>query len=105
VNFGITPNDEGDADTGPNLLQNFPEIVDDSSVTGDQITINYFVPSSPENSAYPIQVEFFMGDGNRQGKEFLFSENFQQKISPMEGSKHPLFHYLQVRAFRKVTEF
>ena len=31
---GVTPNDEGDADSGPNTLQNFPIITDVSSVGG-----------------------------------------------------------------------
>ncbi|MGM1054246.1 MAG: beta strand repeat-containing protein, partial [Bacteroidota bacterium] len=73
---GITANDAGDADVGPNLLQNFPEILDEANFDGTNINLSYFIPSAPVNSAYPIQVEFFINDGNRQGKEFLYSQEF-----------------------------
>ncbi|HSP83740.1 MAG TPA: NosD domain-containing protein, partial [Gillisia sp.] len=75
---GVTANDPDDADDGPNLLQNFPEILDQASFDGTNINLKYFVPSAPANSAYPIRVEFFINDGNRQGKEFLFSQEFTE---------------------------
>jgi trimeric autotransporter adhesin len=73
---GITDNDADDADDGPNLLQNFPVILPEATFNGSAINLSYFVSSSPTHSAYPIRVEFFIEDGNRQGKEFLYSEEF-----------------------------
>ena len=73
---GITGNDADDPDVGPNLLQNFPVILNDATSDGSQITLTYSVPSLPGNSAYPLQVEFFIDDGNRQGQEFLFYDTY-----------------------------
>jgi hypothetical protein len=72
---GATPNDAGDADTGPNNLQNYPEI---SHATRDagQLKVTYNVPSTPANSVYPIRVEFFLADANGQGKTFLGFDTF-----------------------------
>lgn len=75
---GIIPNDPGDEDTGPNQLQNFPEIAKDFAVDGSQVSLRYFVPSSPDNSAYPIQVEFFIDDGNRQGRTLVYVDQFTE---------------------------
>src|SRR5690606_30204979 len=77
-NIGITINDTDDADNGPNRLQNFPEILDEADFDGTNINLSYFVPSAPANSAYPIWIEFFIDDGNRQGKEFLYSQEFTE---------------------------
>jgi hypothetical protein len=72
----IPPNDADDADTGPNNLQNFPEI-SQASVGSGQLNVSYFVPSLPGNSAYPIRVEFFSTNPNeRQGKTFLGFDEF-----------------------------
>jgi fibronectin type 3 domain-containing protein len=75
---GITENDADDSDTGPNNLQNFPEV---SSATIDNatnsLTITYMVPSAPSNSDYPIRVEFFAtNQDERQGKVFLGTDEF-----------------------------
>jgi hypothetical protein len=72
----IPANDADDADTGPNKLQNFPEI-SQASYSGGQMEVTYFVPSAPANSAYPIRVEFFRTNTNeRQGKTFLGFDEF-----------------------------
>jgi hypothetical protein len=67
---GVTPNDVGDADDGPNHLQNFPEM---SSVklAGRNLKVDYKVDSSAANSAYPLTVEFFIGDAADQGRTFI----------------------------------
>jgi len=75
---GVTPNDAGDPDTGPNNLQNFPEI---SSITRDgatgMLTVVYNVPSDPANSGYPLRVEFFNADADGQeGQTFLGFDTF-----------------------------
>ena len=78
---GITENDEDDSDTGPNNLQNFPEI---SSATYDDLTnsllITFMVPSAPSNSEYPLIAEFFATNPDeRQGKVFLGAGEFTEE--------------------------
>jgi hypothetical protein len=71
-----TPNDDTDADTGANNLQNFPLI---SYVTRDsgQIKITYTVPADPANSTYPLRVEFFRtDDAGLEGEIFLGFDTF-----------------------------
>lgn len=68
---GITVNDPGDADEGPNRLQNTPQI---GSVIGDDLatlTIAYQVPSDTANSAYPLSIEFFLADGDGEEGQTL----------------------------------
>ncbi|MBO3099162.1 T9SS type A sorting domain-containing protein [Gelidibacter pelagius] len=72
---GATKNDIGDADTGPNNLQNTPEISTITYMGGGQIEIIYAVPSSVTNSAYPLWIEFF-GATNDQGKFFIDSDSY-----------------------------
>jgi len=68
---GLTPNDAGDPDAGPNKLQNFPvlnAVLSTGAITGS-------LDSLPANSAYPVRVEFFGNtacDGtNGEGEVFL----------------------------------
>jgi hypothetical protein len=75
---GLTANDNGDADTGPNSLQNFPVI---SYVTRDagKLKVTYNVPSDIPNSTYPMVVEFFLADADGQeGQTYLGSDMFTQ---------------------------
>ncbi|TPV35933.1 T9SS type A sorting domain-containing protein [Paucihalobacter ruber] len=72
---GANANDPGDADTGPNNLQNYPEIISIDFSGGNQVEISYEVPSDPANSAYPITVEFFGAD-NGQGKTYLGTDTY-----------------------------
>ena len=71
VDVGVTPNDPGDADTGPNNLQNFPLIT--SVVAGAATTVNGTL-NSTANSTY--EIEFFANQGchasgNGEGARFL----------------------------------
>jgi hypothetical protein len=59
-------NDPGDADSGPDNLQNHPDLSLASPVNG-QLQIRYSVPSDPTNSAYPLSIEFFIADSAGQG--------------------------------------
>src|SRR4029079_10626298 len=65
------------ADTGANNLQNYPEI---SYATRDaeHLKVNYFVPSAPANSSYPIRVEFFQADAKGEGQTYLGFDVFTQ---------------------------
>lgn len=69
----ITANDAGDADTGANLLQNFPVIASNPILVGTSVEIAFSVNSAPANSAFPLTVEFFVSDGGGEGKSFLGS--------------------------------
>ena len=80
---GVSPNDLGDPDTGPNQFQNFPEIgsaLDD----GTNLSLTYEVTSVAPNSTFPLTVEFFLADADGQeGKTFLGADNFGET----DGSK------------------
>ncbi len=75
---GISENDLGDDDEGANFLQNFPEISNGASVIDQVLSLSYKVPSEPVHSAYPLSVDFFKSDGNRQGKTYLVSDVFSE---------------------------
>ena len=70
---GATANDSGDADTGGNQLQNWPAITSSLVLTGAELEIEFNVPSSPTNAAYPLTIEFFVSDGAGEGSKFLGS--------------------------------
>lgn len=70
-------NDPGDADTGPNNLQNFPEISAAGLGSDGMLTITYNVPSDVPNATYPLVVEFFKADADGQeGQVLLGSDTF-----------------------------
>lgn len=56
---GPTGNDAGDADSGANNLQNYPEITGLASVSG-QLEVSYRVDSTLANSNYPLTVDFYI---------------------------------------------
>ena len=73
---GITPNDAGDIDVGPNRLQNFPiiqQVILDSVAFPPTLTISYRVDSNAGASAYPLFVDFYWSDMDEpaQGRFFL----------------------------------
>ena len=70
---GVTANDAGDADTGGNLLQNFPFISGNPLLVGSDVEIAFSVNSSPVHAAYPLTIEFFVSDGGGEGARFLGS--------------------------------
>lgn len=70
---GHTPNDPADADTGPNNLQNYPEIVS-RQIANNELIIGFKVDSAPGNSNYGadgIYIEFFKADASGEGEKFL----------------------------------
>ena len=73
---GVTANDEGDVDSGPNNLQNFPVITSALIEKGD-LLIQYSVDSVVGSSAYPLMVQFFIADADGQeGKTYLGSDTY-----------------------------
>ncbi len=73
---GVTENDPGDGDEGPNHLQNFPESLNVGVDDGGDLKIQYLVDSDLENSEYPIKVEFFQSDEDGEGQRFLYSNYY-----------------------------
>lgn len=64
---GSTPNDPGDGDTGPNNLQNYPEITSaDYDPDADEVTVTYHVDTDPANAVYPLAVDFYLADADAQ---------------------------------------
>jgi CSLREA domain-containing protein len=73
---GATANDSDDPDTGPNQLQNYPELTA-AVLSGTTLVISYSVPSSTANSAYPLGIEFFLADAaGREGQTYLGGESY-----------------------------
>lgn len=73
------PNDPGDADTGGNNLQNYPEITDVTVNGNGDLIVTYFVDSDPGDSNYGIDglyLEFFKSDLFGQGETFLGSDHY-----------------------------
>lgn len=73
---GATANDGTDADNGGNLLQNFPVISGSPRLVGAELEIGFSINGSPENSAYPLTIEFFISDGGSEGAQFLGSTTY-----------------------------
>ncbi|OPL17754.1 MAG: hypothetical protein AVO35_08825 [Candidatus Aegiribacteria sp. MLS_C] len=68
---GPTPNDPDDPDQGANRLQNYPE-VSDVAVSFTSLNVTCSVPSLPGNSAFPLELDFFVSQGD-QGRIYLGS--------------------------------
>ncbi len=75
--------DPGDADDGPNRLQNFPEIDPAQSSydpVGHALQIRFRVDSAPGSVLYPLSVSIFLADdsSNAQGIRFLGVVDYAQ---------------------------
>lgn len=62
---GPTANDANDGDSGPNNLQNYPEITALASV-GGQLEVSYRVDSGMSFATYPLTVDFYLVAGGNQ---------------------------------------
>ena len=69
---GVTANDTGDLDNGPNNLQNFPVLTSAKTVSG-KTTITGKLSSTP-NSGHNIQ--FFSSPSGNEGKKFFGEKGF-----------------------------
>jgi CSLREA domain-containing protein len=74
------PVDVGDADAGPNKVQNPPAIESAVYDAGaNTVQVAFRVESDPANAAYPLTVEFFETDADGdEGETFLGSATFTE---------------------------
>lgn len=90
-----TPNDPDDADTGPNRLQNVPELTS-AIASEDGLAVDYFVPSHPDHSSHPITVDFYLADDDgEEGRTWLgmdvFDEDAWEAGTPKQFAKNLFF--------------
>ena len=82
---GTTANDSGDVDNGANFLQNSP-VISTATLSGGTLSLTYQVDSSTTRSAYSLTVEFYVSDGNGQGRTFLGSDTYTAASATTEQS-------------------
>jgi hypothetical protein len=71
---GATSNDPGDADGGPNLTMNHPELLGaDFLPAMEQVEVMFRVDSVPANHGYPLRIDAYATDRNEpiQGRYWL----------------------------------
>jgi hypothetical protein len=72
--------DPGDADSGPNFLQNFPEF--DLQASGadhinNRLPVRFRVDSAPEHSGYPLELHFYTASLDPSGAQaFMYLGRF-----------------------------
>jgi hypothetical protein len=84
-----TPNDPGDADEGPNRLQNFPEIESATQDGEAPVDFAYFVDSDPAHASYPLTVDVYASLGG-QGRTLIASDTFDAIDHAAGVAKHLL---------------
>ena len=106
---GNTANDPGDADTGPNQLQNTPVVEDDVSIEFTSatsmiadITITYRVDSDPSNSGYALTTEFFLSDATGQDAYYVGTDSYTE-TDYVTGLKTITFTDVDVTGFQRVN--
>lgn len=76
-NDGPTPNDLGDADTGPNNLQNFP-VLSSAENSGGETTIDGIFNSKPNQT---FTVRFFSNPSGSEGKKYIGSKSVTTNLN------------------------
>lgn len=79
----MTPNDPGDADEGPNRIQNHPELASATwNAAAGRVLLDYHVPTDPANATYPLTVDLYLADVDEQegalwlGSTAFFADDF-----------------------------
>lgn len=75
---GLTNNDPGDGDVGPNDLQNFP-VITSANVSGGNYTIGYSLNSTPNTSDFTI--EFFVSHSCNDSPAYGEGERFVGQLT------------------------
>jgi len=79
--LGMTPNDAGDPDTGPNRLQNFP-VISSAVLSGGNLTITYVVDSATGNSSYPLVIDVYRTDAaGQEGASYLATDTYVAAVA------------------------
>ncbi|MEM9594374.1 MAG: hypothetical protein AAGD06_08925, partial [Acidobacteriota bacterium] len=81
ANDGVTDNDSGDGDGGPNRRQNFPDLQSASIDCAGDLNIEFFLDSSlaPSNTHF---IEFFLADADgEEGAFFIGNQNYMSAVS------------------------
>ena len=86
---GVTENDPGDSDEGPNHYQNFPERLNVGIETNGNLTVQYLVDSDPGSAAYPLRVLLFVSDEDGEGnrwilEDFYSAADYESGLKTME---------------------
>ena len=92
---GATPNDDGD--TGPNNLQNVPDLSTAVIDGPGNLLVTYAVDTGAANATYPLTIEFFLADvDDEEGQTFVGRDTYataqvQQagNLGRSGGSAHP----------------
>lgn len=71
-----TLNDDRDPDTGPNNLQNYPELMRAEVTPDGWIALVYRVDSSPVSSAYPLTIEVYAARSGGKDRTFLARDTY-----------------------------
>jgi hypothetical protein len=76
--FFEDPNDPGDADVGPNRLQNTPVFTGASLTTATStVHATFSVDTDPANATYPLTIDFYRTDSdNEEGQVYLGSATY-----------------------------
>lgn len=76
--LGTTLNDAGDLDSGPNRLQNYPDVQSAQyDASGNRIQISFSVDSQIGASDYPITIDIYAADiSHEEGQIFLASTTY-----------------------------
>ena len=75
--YRLDANDPGDADEGPNRLQNHPTLTSVKESSG-MFVVRYSVDTAPANASYPLTIEFFFAGNERVGETYLASDLFTE---------------------------
>ncbi len=76
-NPGLTNNDSGDNDEGPNRRQNTPEL-SNLMIVDSQLELDLSIDTETNRAAYPFNVEFYLEGPDRVGVEFLGVSTFTE---------------------------
>ncbi|MGQ0602554.1 MAG: right-handed parallel beta-helix repeat-containing protein [Anaerolineales bacterium] len=85
-NDGVTANDTGDFDTGPNNLQNFP-VIASATISGGNLMVTFSLAVDADAAPAPRTIEFFEADSAAGGEgRFFLGATTSSDSSPATAS-------------------